>query len=66
MLESKPWYQSRTIMLNIVAALLVAIQALTGALQPLLPVDIYQTIAAGLPVANAVLRLLTETPVTVI
>lgn len=65
MLESKPWYQSRTIMLNVAAALLVAIQALTGALQPLLPVDIYQTIATGLPVANAFLRLLTETPVTI-
>ena len=61
--DAKPWYESKTIWLNIAAAALVAVQALTGALQPLLPVDVYQAIAAGLPLANGMLRLLTSVPI---
>ena len=63
-MNAKPWHQSKTIIVNVVAALLVAVQALTGALQPLLPVDLYQAIAAALPVVNGILRLLTDTAVT--
>ena len=65
MTDTKPWYQSKTILFNIAAATLVAIQALTGALQPLLPVDFYQAVAATLPVANGFLRLLSSQPVQV-
>ena len=64
--EAKPWYQSKTILFNILAAVLVAVQALTGALQPLMSVDFYQTVAEVLPVANAMLRLLTDSPVTMV
>lgn len=60
---AKPWYTSKTIILNVFAAALVAVQALTGALQPLLPVDLYQSIATALPIANGLLRLLTDAPV---
>lgn len=59
MSDEKKWYQSRTIRLNAVAAGLVALEAGTGALQPHLPVNLYTAIAVGLPVLNAMLRVIT-------
>lgn len=55
----KPWYQSKTIILNALVAALVALEAGTGLLQPLLPANFYAVIAVGLPVLNAVLRVVT-------
>lgn len=55
----KSWWHSKTLWLNAVAAGLVALEAGTGALQPLLPVNLYTAIAIGLPVVNAMLRILT-------
>ena len=59
--EPKPWYKSRTIRLNAIAAGLVALEAGTGALQPHLPVNFYTALAVGLPVLNAMLRVVTTT-----
>lgn len=56
----KPWWHSRTIWLNVIAAGLVALEASTGLLQPLLPVNLYTAIAVGLPVINAMLRIVTS------
>lgn len=64
LVETKYWYQSRVMLLNLSAAILVAIEALTGALQPVLPLPLYETIAALLPIANTVLRMLTTMPIT--
>lgn len=57
--DSKPWWQSRTLWVNIIAAALVAIEACTGALQPHLPVNLYLAISVGLPIVNAILRVIT-------
>lgn len=56
---AKHFLESRTLRLNALAAGLVALEASTGALQPLLPVNFYTAMAVALPVANAVLRVLT-------
>lgn len=63
-MEKKPWYTSKTIQLNAVAAILVAAEAHLGAIQPLLPVSFYAVIASALPLLNALLRLVTSKAVT--
>lgn len=57
--NAKPWWQSKTLWLNAVAAALVALESGTGMLQPLLPVNFYTLLAVGLPVLNAALRVMT-------
>jgi hypothetical protein len=56
----KPWHRSKTIWVNALAAGLVALEAVTGLLQPHLPLDIYVAVAVGLPVLNAMLRVITS------
>jgi hypothetical protein len=60
----KPWYQSKTIIVNVIVAALVALEAGTGLLQPYLPGNFYAIIAVGLPVINAMLRVITTTALT--
>jgi hypothetical protein len=55
----KKWYQSKTLWVNAIAAMLVALEAGTGLLQPLLPMDFYTSLAVGLPIVNALLRVVT-------
>ena len=55
----KPWYKSKTLILNAVAAGLVALEAGTGMMQPYLPANFYAIVAVGLPVLNAILRVIT-------
>ena len=55
----KPWYKSKTLILNAVAAGLVALEAGTGMMQPYLPANFYIIVAVGLPVLNAILRVVT-------
>lgn len=55
----KLWWQSKTLIVNLIAAALVAFEAGTGLLQPMLPVNLYTALAVGLPVINAVLRVIT-------
>lgn len=57
--ESKPWWRSKTIIFNLFAAALVALESVSGLLQPHLPIDFYTAIAVGLPIVNAVLRVVT-------
>ena len=57
----KPWYTSKTIIVNAIVAAMVALEASTGLLQPYLPGNFYAIIAVGLPVVNAVLRVITTT-----
>lgn len=58
--SKKPWWKSRTLWVNTAAAALVALEANTGLLQPLLPVNLYTAIAIALPVLNAALRIVTS------
>lgn len=55
----KAWYQSKTLWVNAVVAALAALEAGTGMLQPFLPANFYAIVAVGLPVINAVLRIIT-------
>jgi hypothetical protein len=49
---------------NALAAGLVALEAGTGLLQPVLPVNFYTAVAVALPVINAVLRVVTTQALT--
>jgi len=60
MAECKHWSRSKTLWVNAIAAGLVALEAGTGLLQPHLPVSLYTAVAVGLPVINAVLRVMTH------
>ena len=60
----KPWYQSKTIIVNAIVAALVALEVGTGLLQAYLPGNFYTIIAVGLPVVNAILRVVTTTALT--
>lgn len=55
----KPWYTSKTLWVNAVVAALAALEAGTGILKPFLPSNFYAIVAVGLPVVNAVLRIVT-------
>ena len=59
----KPWWESKTIWVNLAAAFLVSVEAFTGVLQPILPIPLYETIAAVLPLANSILRMITTKPI---
>lgn len=61
---AKPWWKSKTIRVNAVVAGLVALEAGTGLLQPVLPVNFYTAVAVLLPVINAVLRVVTTQALT--
>lgn len=56
---AKAWWKSRTLWVNAVVLLLAAAETQLNVLQPLLPVNVYALVAFGLPVMNAVLRLVT-------
>jgi hypothetical protein len=60
MADCKHWSRSRTLWINAIAAGLVALESGTGMLQPHLPVSLYTAVAVGLPVINAVLRVMTH------
>lgn len=57
--NKKPWWQSKTLQVNAAVAALVALEANTNLLQPYLPVNFYTALAVGLPIINAVLRIVT-------
>lgn len=58
-MEPKVWWKSKTMWVNAIAAMLVALEAGTGVLQPMLPVNLYTVLAVGLPIVNALLRVIT-------
>jgi hypothetical protein len=58
-MDDKPWYQSKTLIINAMAAALVALEANSGMLQPHLSVDFYTALAVALPIINAALRVIT-------
>jgi hypothetical protein len=60
----KPWWQSKTLWVNTVVAALAALEMSTGLLQPFMPANFYTLIAVGLPVVNAILRVVTTQGLT--
>jgi hypothetical protein len=63
-MKTKPWWQSKTLIVNAIAAGLVTLEAGTGLLQPHLPVNLYTAIAVALPIINAMLRVVTSQALT--
>lgn len=62
--DAKPWWKSKTIWVNAIVAALTALEAGTGMLQPHLPINFYTLMAVGLPILNAVLRIITTQALT--
>lgn len=58
----KPWWQSKIIWLNLVSALLIALELKFDLLQPILPANVYALLAVAITVANGVLRVVTAAP----
>ena len=58
--NTKPWYKSKTLIVNALAAALLALEASTGILQPYLNANVYTTVAVLLPIINSVLRVVTN------
>lgn len=58
--ERQPCLCNNILWLNAIAAGMVALEASWGLFQPLLAIDFYTAVAAGLPVANAMLRVFTS------
>lgn len=59
----KAWWQSRTLRFNAALAVLAALEASSGALQALLPVDFWHGLSVLLAVGNALLRVITKQPI---
>jgi hypothetical protein len=58
----KPWWQSRTLIVNSAALALLGIESQLQVLQPMLPANVYALAAAALPVVNMLLRTITVQP----
>lgn len=63
LLDAKPWWQSRTLIVNGLVMALAAAESNLHIIQPMLPVSVWQVLAFGLPVVNAFLRVITTTGV---
>ena len=60
----KKWYKSKTIWLNVIVGALVALESTTSYLQGYIQEKFYIAIAIGLPVVNAMLRSVTNQPIS--
>lgn len=54
---AKPWYRSETVWGNAIAFLLIAIEANLHFLDGVLPGNVYQWAAFGVPLLNALMKL---------
>lgn len=61
--HGKPWWKSKTLLLNLLAAALLAAEPQFHLLQSVLPGNVYAVLAIALTVANAMLRVVTSQPV---
>ena len=63
-IDTKPWWQSRTLIVNGLVLALAMAEAKLNFLQPMLPINVYSLLAFGLPVVNAFLRVITTVGVS--
>ena len=56
----KRWYKSKTLWVNAAAAALMALEASTGLLKPYMAQEFWVAMAVGLPIVNAMLRVITN------
>lgn len=59
----KPWWESKTIWLNVLVGVVGVVEASTDVLKPLLPADVVGGLVTAVALANVVLRAVTKTPV---
>lgn len=57
--DTKPWWQSRTLWFNLLAAIGTALEVSGGYLQTIVGTEAYPMIALTLAVGNSVLRVIT-------
>lgn len=57
---NKPWYRSKTIWCNAIAAALVATEGQLHLLEQVLPFNVYVAVAVTLPALNMALRAVTK------
>lgn len=57
--KKKTWKTSKTIWVNATVPALASLEANTGLLQPLLPINFYNLVAIALPIINTYLRVIT-------
>lgn len=62
--NAKPWYRSKTVWVNALAAALVALESQLHILEPVMPVSAYVALAMLLPAINIVLRSVTSSAIT--
>ena len=60
---AKPWWESKTIWLNVAVGVLAVADTVTEALRPVLPPEAMGGVLAAVAVANVVLRAVTGAPV---
>lgn len=56
---SKKWYQSKTMLFNLLVASMLLIEQNLNFLQPLLPINIYALLSFVVPLVNVWLRVIT-------
>lgn len=57
--QTKPWWQSRTLWVNALVLALATAETQLNVLQNVLPGGLFAWVAFGLPVVNALLRMVT-------
>ena len=57
--DAKPWWRSRTLIVNALVMALATAESQLNFLQPLMPMSVWQLVAFALPVVNAALRVIT-------
>lgn len=62
---AKCWWKSRTLWFNAACSALIALESVTGIIQPHVPVNFYLVMAVALPVSNAILRVITTQALTI-
>ncbi len=58
--DAKPWWKSRTLIVNALVMALATAESQLNFLQPLLPMSVWQLVAFVLPVVNTALRVITN------
>lgn len=61
--EAKQWWQSKTIVLNVLVGVLAVAEATTDALKPVLPPEAIGGVLAVVAALNVVLRVATGQPI---
>ena len=62
--EEKPWWKSKTMLFNMAAAALIALEMNLPSLQGMIDPPTYAYMLMGVNVVNVVLRFVTKAPVT--